>query len=79
MTVKELMHTLRSMGEDEEVKIWIDHSNKESIVALQDEHLYYTSDGAYIDSCAPEDEWDAEEGKITHKGTRFLLINPSIV
>lgn len=55
-------------------------SSKISMIPLEDDNILHTSFTTYIDSNAPEDEWDNEDGKVKlGDGEQYLLINPIIV
>lgn len=49
-------------------------------IDLTEENILHTSETAYADDEAPEDEWDCEDGKIElGSGQQYLLFNPVIV
>lgn len=78
MTVQQLIEYLSTVPPEREIKIWIDHSDRNTIVPLNEEHFHHTSEGAYIDDSADPDTWDAEDGKIRNKGKRYIMLNPII-
>ena len=87
MTVQELKALLSNFPDDMPVKLLpnnslpmlsVDNKAVVSIVDLTADHFLQTTDKAYVDSDAPEDEWDCEDGKIIYDGMPFLLVNPII-
>lgn len=84
MTNKELQEYLKQYSDDMPVKLLpcttvITGRNVSEIIDLTDENILHTSDAAYVDESAPEEEWDTEDGKTVYAGNRFLLFNPIIV
>lgn len=84
MSNKELQELLKQFPDDLQIK-FLANSNvpvrdykTEAIREFTDENILHTSEGAWVDDEAPEDEWDCEDGKIRHKGAWYLLINPII-
>lgn len=75
MTVAQLREFLNEFNNDTEIKLRVEG---DIILSLDEETILYTSEGAHVNDSYPEDEWDSEDGKIVHSGTRFLLINPII-
>ena len=50
------------------------------IIDLDEENILHTSETAYVDQHAPEDEHDCEDGKVMlGDGQQYLLFNPIIV
>jgi hypothetical protein len=79
MKNKELQELLKGYAPDMEVKIFIDHADKNSIKDFDEENLLHTSNTAFVDDSAPMEEWDTEDGKINlGAGEKYLLINPII-
>lgn len=76
MKVKELIDELYKYPQNMPVKLLVHHNEKE--VEFTTDNLLVTSEDAYIDSEARADTWDTDDGKIRHKGKRYLLINPII-
>lgn len=84
MTNKELQEFLAKFPDNMPVRLLpkIDpprsgYENRD-IIDLTEENILQTSEGAWIDDEAPSDTWDHEDGKIRHKGKRYLLFNPII-
>lgn len=78
MKNSELQKLLQEYPDDMPIKIMISHdSNK--LFDLDDENILHTSETAYCDDTEPEDEWDAEDGKVKlGDGQQYLLFNPII-
>lgn len=89
MTNKELQTLLAGFPDDMTVKLMHTH---EIIRVDQQRHKYHdpieftaenvlhTSETAYADPDAPEEEWDSEDGKVRlGDGQQYLLINPIII
>lgn len=77
MTNIELQNYMKQFPNDLPIKIRIDG---DSVKALDEENILHTSETAYVDPNAPEDEWDCEDGKIMlGDGQQYLLFNPIIV
>lgn len=54
-------------------------SDNNDIIEVSSDSVILTSETAYIDSEAPEGEWDHEDGKVElGDGQQYLLINPVI-
>lgn len=50
------------------------------IIDFTEENILFTSETAYVNPDAPENEHDCEDGKIElGDGQRFVLLNPIIV
>lgn len=91
MTNKELQTYLQQFSDDLPVKLLHTHETKpvgdgtpkqkhSDPIEFTDENVLHTSETAYVDPDAPEDEWDNEDGKIELGGGRqYLLINPVIL
>ncbi len=81
MKNKELQKLLAQYPDDMPIKLLLScHDVNEPIVDFDEENILYTSETAYLDEDAPEDEWDAEDGKVKlGDGQMYLLINPMIV
>jgi len=84
MTNRQLQKLLQQFPHNMPLKLLLNSdtpiSGYEKIVPvdLEDDHILKTSEGAWVDDEAPTDEWDHEDGKIRHKGRRYLLFNPII-
>lgn len=52
--------------------------DKPKIIELTEENILQTSEGAWVDDEADPETWDCEDGKVRHKGKRYLLFNPII-
>lgn len=80
MTNKELQSYLKQFPEDMEVKIMPDHEKTDVILPFELDNILHTSETAYVDTEAPESEWDVEDGKVElGDGMQYLLINPIII
>jgi hypothetical protein len=80
MKNKELQEFLKRWPDDVPVKLLPKTSgDSENIIDLTEENIMQTTDKAWVDSNAPEDEWDTEDGKIVYDGSPYLLFNPIIV
>lgn len=53
-------------------------SKPSEVIDFTEENILQSSEGAWVDDEAPVDTWDCEDGKIRHKGKKYLLINPII-
>lgn len=78
MKNKELQELLSKYPPNMPIKLWVDHSDRNTIVELTPDYLLKSSEGAWIDDEVDPELWDCEDGKIKHKGKRYLLINPLI-
>lgn len=77
----ELQNYLKQFDDETPIK-HLDQSHKilGDIRDFKFENILHTSETAYVDGGAPEDEWDCEEGKLClGDGKQFLLLNPIIV
>ena len=80
MTRLEFQQFLDQYPPDMQMKIFVNHSNTNSVQKLDSDHVIITSDTAYIDTDAPEEQWDTEDGKVElGDGEKYLLINPMIL
>lgn len=80
MTNKEFQKLLAKFPDNIPVKLLPKPENNiKSIIDFNEENILATSEGAWVDSEADPEKWDCEDGKIKHKGKRYLLINPIIV
>lgn len=88
MTNKELQELLKQYPDDMPVKLLpnndlpqlsIDNKSVISIIDLTPDNILQTTDKAWVNEDAPEDEWDTEDGKIVYDGKPYLLFNPIIV
>ena len=80
MNVSELIQELQKHPGDMPVKVLVNATdNKAPVFDFTEENILCTSEGAYVDHTAPEDEWDHEDGKVTQSGKPYLLINPILV
>jgi hypothetical protein len=79
MTNKQLQNFLGLYPDEMPVKLLIGSSAKDPIIDLDGENILHTSETAFVNTEAPEDEWDCEDGKIElGDGKQFLLFNPII-
>lgn len=77
MKNSELQNLLASYPGDMDVKYSLE--NRE-IVDYSGESILISSETAYIDDEAPEEDWDTEDGQIKlGDGKQFLLLNAIIV
>lgn len=75
----ELQNLLKQYPDDMDIKLLIDHSRNGAIVDMEEENIIHTSETAYVDHNATEDECDCEDGKVMlGDGKQHLLINPII-
>lgn len=79
----ELQQLLQTYPDDMDIKLLIDHidySKENKPIDLTIENIMETSETAYVDDNAPEDEWDTEDSKVElGDGKRYLLFNPIII
>lgn len=76
MTNKELQNYLSKFPDEMPIKLFTD----EVTFDLKEENILHTSETAYVNNEAPEDEWDSEDGKIElGNGSQYLLFNPIII
>lgn len=84
MTNKELQKLLKKYPDDMSIKILLNSDipvrsfKAPPIVELSEENILISSGGAWVDDKANPEIWDCEDGKIRHKGKRYLLFNPII-
>jgi len=79
MTNKELRRILLGYPDDLPVRLLTDHRSPK-IIDFTNESVLLTSETAFVNPDAPEDEWDHEDGRIDlGNGQQFLLINPIIL
>lgn len=81
MKNKDLQQLLAQYPDDMPIK-FLPHHDTRAVPTLdfEEENIMLTSETAYVDHTAPEDEWDCEEGKVElGDGPQYLLINPIIV
>lgn len=77
MTNKELQDYLKQFPDEMPVRRLTEDN---LIVDMDTDFILHTSDTAFVDTDAPEDEWDDEDGKIElGDGEQYLLFNPIIV
>ncbi|MBO9151894.1 hypothetical protein ACFOTA_06725 [Chitinophaga sp. GCM10012297] len=77
MTRKQLQDYLEQFPEEMPIMVLIDNH---SVDELTEEQILHTSDTAYVDVTAPEEEWDCEDGKIRlGDGSQYVLINAIII
>jgi hypothetical protein len=77
MTNKELQDFLKQYPDEMPIKLRVEEME---VVELTTENILHTSETAYVNDEAPEEEWDCEDGKIElGSGTQYLLLNPLIV
>lgn len=82
MTNNELQNFLAQYPNDMPIRFLADHNEGSNtpILEFTTENIMLTSETAYVDEDAPEDEWDTEDGKVElGDGQQFLLINPIIM
>lgn len=78
MKNSELQTLLASYPADMEIKYLI--NGIEDVFDYTGETLLISSETAYVDDQADEDDWDTEDGKIElGEGEKFLLLNAIIV
>lgn len=76
MTNKELQLLLSEHPDGMEVALRVEGN---TVMPMIPDHIHLTSETAYVDASAPEDEWDTEDGKIRlGDGMQYLLINPIV-
>lgn len=79
MTRQELQEFLADYPADMQMKIMIDKKTQ-TVVDLKEENILHSSESAYVDTEAPDGEWDCEDGKIKlGDGKQYLLFNPIII
>lgn len=79
MTNKQFQKLLKRYPNDLPVKLMVGDSAR-TVVQFDGDRIIESSETAYINKEAPEDQWDTEDGKIElGDGQRYLLINPIIV
>ncbi|MFD2922001.1 hypothetical protein ACFS6H_19935 [Terrimonas rubra] len=82
MKVKDLIKLLSEYPENMPVKLMPNHERgadfNYTVNEFTEENMLISSEKAWVDDEAPYDTWDCEDGKIRHKGRRYLLINPII-
>jgi HD superfamily phosphohydrolase YqeK len=77
MTNKEIHDFFKQYPEEMPIKLRVEEME---VVELTTENILHTSETAYVNDEAPEEEWDCEDGKIElGSGTQYLLLNPLIV
>lgn len=80
MTNKELQSYLAQFPDEMPVKLLVKAEPKAQPIELTEEKILHSSESAYVNSDAPEDEWDTEDGKIElGSGQQYLLFNPVIL
>jgi hypothetical protein len=80
MTNKEFQELLSEYPSDLPIKLLVKHEPMAKCIDFDDENILLTSETAYVNEDAPEDEWDTEDGKIElGEGQRYLLLNPIIL
>lgn len=81
MTNKQLQDYLKQFADNMPIKLLHDVNNhKTSVVSFDTENILLTSETAYVDGDAPEDEWNTEDGKVRlGDGQQYLLFNPIIL
>jgi len=79
MTNIQLQELLAQHPDDMPIRIMVSHFSKD-VFDFDTDHVMKTSETAYVNPDAPEDEWDTEDGKVElGDGQQFLLINPIIL
>jgi len=83
MTNKELQLYLAKYPDDMPLRWRCETTTESGHYEMEDfdeDKILHTSETAYVDIDAPEDEWDTEVGKIElGSGQQYLLFNPLIV
>jgi hypothetical protein len=81
MTNGELQKLLAEYPADMPVKLMPKINNDyKTVVDLDEDNILHSSETAYVDTEAPEDEWDTEDGKVElGDGQQYLLFNPIII
>ena len=84
MTNKQFQELLKDYPDNMPIKLFVNPDNykhgdgQKGIIEFTDENILVTSENAWIDDEADPETWDCEDGKIRHKGKRYLLLNPII-
>lgn len=82
MTNKELQELLKKHPNNMPIKLMPHHDRdgkfNYTVIDFTEENYLVSSEGAWVDDEADPETWDCEDGKIRHKGKRYLLINPII-
>ncbi len=79
MTNKQLQDYLKKYPDNMPIKLIITHQERRAHNLIE-ENILLSSTTAHINEDAPEDEWDAEGGKVElGVGEKYLLINPIIL
>jgi len=79
MTNKDLQALLATFPDSLEVRLCVDPTEDQTILPFDEDRVLLTSDTSYLDTSAPEDEWDNPDGKVMlGDGPKYLLINPPI-
>jgi hypothetical protein len=80
MKNKELQELLKGYPDDMPIKLLLNvNSPKEPIKDFDSENILHSSETAFLNADAPEDEWDSEDGRFElGDGEQYLLINPVI-
>jgi|GEM_PF-6597673 len=79
MTNKQLQEFLQQYPDDMLIKLMTDKYTQ-SVVEMDEDNIIHSSESSYVDTDAPEDEWDTEDGKIMlGDGRQYLLFNPIIL
>lgn len=87
MTNKELQEFLKGHPDDMPIKFIPDPdfqtlkaNNLPTVYDFNEDAILLTSETAFVNKDAPEEEWDTEDGKIElGDGKQYLLFNPIIV
>ncbi len=80
MTNKELQLLLSKWPDEMPIKLLPDTYRPDiTQIPFTEDHILHTSETAYLNDEAPDEEWDHEDGKIElGDGIQYLLINPII-
>lgn len=79
MTIEQLYQILDNYPDTTEIRLMVNQTNQ-VVQPLNDDHILLTSETAFVNQDAPEDEWDTEDGKVElGGGKKYLLINPIIL
>jgi hypothetical protein len=79
MTNKELQTLLSKYPDAIPVRLLPKNNPDDTVIDFTEENILKTTDRAWVNQNAPEDDWDTEDGKIVYDGNPFILINPIIV
>lgn len=80
MKNQELIKILSTYPLDMPIKLLLNVNDaKSKPIDFAEENILHTSETAFVNEDAHEDEWDAEDGKVElGVGVQYLLLNPII-